>query len=76
MTAAFVFSTQANAECYCACVNNEMVSVCENSWDVEGYCSGAYCSGYKPENADVQQVSDLKFLMERGNPIIACEYKE
>jgi len=72
----FSFSVEANAECYCACVNNEMVSVCENSWDVGVYCSGTYCSGYKPENDNTQQVSSLNFLMKNDSYIATCEYKD
>ena len=33
----------ASAKCWCQCVNNKMVSVCQNTWDVPGYCSGVYC---------------------------------
>jgi len=35
----------ANAECYCACINNKETKVCENSYDSNYvYCSGTYCS--------------------------------
>ena len=36
----------ASAACYCACVNNKKITVCENTWDTPGgtYCSGSYCT--------------------------------
>lgn len=37
--------SMANAECYCACINNKITKVCENSYDANYvYCSGGYCS--------------------------------
>lgn len=41
-----VISAPVSAGCYCACVNNKKITVCENSWDTPGgtYCSGTYCT--------------------------------
>lgn len=41
-----VISAPVSAACYCACVNNKKITVCENSWDVPGgtYCGGTYCT--------------------------------
>lgn len=41
-----VISAPVSAGCYCACVNNKKITVCENTWDTPGgtYCSGSYCS--------------------------------
>ncbi|MDE4303644.1 hypothetical protein PXK30_09495 [Phaeobacter gallaeciensis] len=41
-----VVSTPVSAACYCACVNNKKITVCENSWDTPSgtYCSGTYCT--------------------------------
>ena len=48
---ALAFSTvSVTAECYCACINNKEIKVCENKWDANYvYCSGLYCTGYKNE---------------------------
>ena len=36
----------SSADCYCACINNKKVKVCQNSWDANYvYCDGTYCSG-------------------------------
>ena len=38
--------TVGNAACYCACINNKKIKVCENSWDANYvYCDGTYCTG-------------------------------
>lgn len=40
------FAGPAAADCYCACVDNAKVKVCENSWDSNYvYCGGTYCTG-------------------------------
>lgn len=41
-----IVSAPVYAACYCACVNNKKVTVCENSWDTPSgtYCSGTYCT--------------------------------
>jgi hypothetical protein len=36
----------SSAACYCACINNKKVKVCQNSWDANYvFCDGTYCSG-------------------------------
>jgi hypothetical protein len=44
--ALLVLAAPATAACYCACINNAKIKVCENSWDANYvYCSGTYCTG-------------------------------
>ena len=40
-----LFAVTVQAQCYCACINNEKQMVCENEWEVPtGWCGG-WCQG-------------------------------
>ena len=61
-----LLSTAAHAACYCACINNKKIKVCENTWDANYvYCGGTYCSS----NLDLPKESP--FDDEATGPLIA-----
>ena len=50
------------AACYCACINNKVQKVCQNSYDANYvYCSGGYCSAelQGPENDKTKRLYAL-----------------
>lgn len=52
------------AKCYCACVNNKKVKVCQNSWDSNYvYCGGGWCSA-KLEDPENDKIKMLYALLE------------
>ena len=75
--ASAIFASSAQAECYCACINNETTKVCENSWDSNYvYCNGTYCSGNLEDPTselkdllDYIEVSDLLYKFDTSKGI-------
>ncbi len=54
-----LFSVSAQAKCYCACVDNKKIKICENSWDANYvYCGGTYCSGHR-QNTPVDNLISM-----------------
>ncbi len=49
----------AEAACRCMCVGNKMISVCANSWDVPGYCSGVWCTGHRDNPQPPKIVAEI-----------------
>ena len=59
-----IIPSMSHAACYCACINNKKVKVCQNSWDSNYvYCGGGWCSA-KLDEPNNEKIKRLYALLE------------